>query len=136
MSNTTEQTVTVKITKHPREMFYQGRTTRDHMAAQLNYLNTSPTIPNKELIKNFVKKLKVGDIIGVEHDQYKVGTVAKDNFTGINIKTNQEFFMDDDRLTMAIGMGFAEILYRNDKPYGIQLKKEVTIKIVNKQETK
>jgi hypothetical protein len=133
MTKTTEQTVKVKVTKHPREMFYEGRSTRDHMTAQLNYLNTSPTIPDRKLIKSFVKKLKVGDIVGVEHNQYRVGEVTKETFSGVDIKTNEEFAMDDDRFTMAIGMGFAEILYRNGKPYGIDLEKEVKIKIIDNQ---
>ena len=42
MTETTEQKVKIKVTKHPREMFYEGRSTRDHMVAQVDYLNTSP----------------------------------------------------------------------------------------------
>jgi hypothetical protein len=132
MSQTTEQKVKVKVTKHPREMFYEGRSTRDHMVAQVEYLNTSPTIPDPKLIKGFVKKLKVGDIVGVEHNQYRVEEVTKESFVGIDLKTKQEYHSEQDRLTMAIGMGFAEILYRNGKPYGVELEKEVTIKIVDR----
>ena len=129
MTEVTEQKVKIKVTKHPREMFYEGRSTRDHMIAQVEYLNSSPTIPDPKLIKGFVKKLKVGDIVGVEHNQYRVEKVTKENFVGIDLKTKQEFEPEQDRLTMAIGMGFAEILYRNGKPYGVELEKEVTVKI-------
>lgn len=131
MTETTEQKVKIKVTKHPREMFYEGRSTRDHMVAQVEYLNTSPTIPDPKLIKGFVKKLKVGDIVGVEHNQYRVEEVTKESFVGIDLKTKQEYQYDPDRLTMAIGMGFAEILYRKGKPYGVALEKEVTVKIIN-----
>lgn len=129
MTEVTEQKVKIKVTKHPREMFYEGRSTRDHMIAQVEYLNSSPTIPDPKLIKGFVKKLKVGDIVGVEHNQYRVEKVTKENFVGIDLKTKQEYEPEQDRLTMAIGMGFAEILYRNGKPYGVELEKEVTVKI-------
>ena len=131
MTEVTEQKVKIKVTKHPREMFYEGRSTRDHMNAQVEYLNSSPTIPDPKLIKGFLKKLKVGDIVGVEHNQYKVEEVTKERFSGIDLRSKQEYQYDPDRLTMAIGMGFAEILYRNDKPYGIALEKEVTVKIVS-----
>ena len=136
MTDTIEQKVKIKVTKHPREIFYEGRSTRDHMNAQVEYLNSSPTIPDPKLIKGFVKKLKVGDIVGVEHNQYKVEKVTKESFVGINLKTKQEYESDQDRLTMAIGMGFAEILYRNGKPYGIELEKEVTVKIVDNTKDK
>lgn len=126
-----EETVKIKITKHPREMFYEGRSTRDHMEAQLNYLNSSPTVPDMAIIKPFIQSLRVDDIVGVEHNQYKVLKVTEDNFIGLDMKRNDEFIPEYDRLTMAIGCGFAEILYRDNKPYGIEQEKEVKIKIVN-----
>jgi hypothetical protein len=101
------------------------------MVAQVTYLNTSPTIPDPKLIKGFVKKLKEGDIIGVEHNQYRVEQANKENFTVSDVKTKRECQIDEARLSMAIGMGFAEILYRKGKPYGVALEKEVTIKIHN-----
>ena len=131
MSQTTEQKVKVKVTKHPREMFYDGRSTRDHMNGVMDFLNTSPTVPDGKLIRRFVKGLKVGDVVGVEHNQYRVEKINKEGFSGTNIKTNKEFDVAPTELTIAIGSGFAEVLYRDGKPYGVELEKEVTIKIVD-----
>ena len=139
MTETTEQKVKIKVTKHPREMFYEGRSTRDHMNAQVEYLNTSPTIPDLKLIKGFVKKLKVGDIVGVEHNQYRVEEVDHHSFIGENISNKQKKTLTPEDITVALGSGYCEILYRDDKPYGIELEKEVTVKIVNhnkEEETK
>jgi hypothetical protein len=131
MAKVTEQTVKVKVTKHPREMFYEGRSTRDHMSGMMEYLNGGPTVPDPKLIKRFVKGLKVGDTVGVEHNQYRVEQVTKENFVGVDLKTKKEMDLTPELLTIAIGSGFAEVLYRNGKPYGIELEREVKIKIVN-----
>lgn len=130
-----DEVIKVKVTKHPREIFYEGRTTRDHMEAQLNYLNSSPVIPDMEKIKPFVQSLKVNDIVGIEHSRYRVTSVSEDSFVGVDSK-DVEFVPQKDRLTMAIGCGFAEILYRDDKPYGIDLEKEVKIRITDHTKTK
>ena len=131
MAKTIEQTVTVKVTKHPREMFYEGRSTRDHMNALMKYMNTDPVIPDLKQIKKFVKGLKVGDIVGVEHNQYRVQGVNKGSFNGVDIKTDKEYEHDDTRLSLAIGSGFAEVLYRDGNPYGVELEKQVKVKIVD-----
>jgi len=97
----------------------------------MDFLNTSPTVPDGKLIRRFVKGLKVGDVVGVEHNQYRVEKINKEGFSGTNIKTNKEFDVAPTELTIAIGSGFAEVLYRDGKPYGVELEKEVTIKIVD-----
>ena len=131
MAKVTTETVKVKITKHPRAMYYDGATKRDHMLGMVTYLNTSPKVPDERLISRFIKKLRVGDIVGVEHNQYRVEEITEESFTGVNIKTNAEYVPNLDKLSVAIGSGFAEILYRKGKPYGIKLSKEITLKITD-----
>lgn len=131
MSKVTEQTVKIKVTKHPREMFYEGRSTRDHMIGLMEFLNKDPVIPDAKLVAKFLKTVKADDIVGVEHNQYRVVKVTKESLLGTEIKSNRETELSLTELTTAVGSGFAEILYRKGKPYGIELEKEVKVKIVN-----
>lgn len=131
MAKVTTETVKIRVTKHPREMYYEGSSKRDHMSGMVEYLNTSPKVPDERLIGRFIKKLRVGDIVGVEHNQYRVEEITEESFTGVNIKTKAEYVPSPDKLSVAIGSGFAEILYRKGKPYGIKLTKEITLKITD-----
>jgi hypothetical protein len=131
MTNTIEKKIKVKITKHPREIFYEGRSTRDHMNGLMQFLNTDPVIPNPKIVNKFLKTVRVGDIVGVEHNQYKVVEFINSNISGIDVKTNKQKQISLEELTMALGSGFAEILYRDGKPFGIKLQKEVKVRITD-----
>jgi hypothetical protein len=131
MSEVTERTVTVKVKNHPRDMFYTGRQTRDHLNGMMQYMASKKTFPDVERVSTFLKTVCVGDFVGVEHNQYRVEEVQEDSFIGINILSKQSQTVSVEDLTMGLGSGFCEILYRDGKPYGIETEKQVKVKIVN-----
>lgn len=131
MSQVTEKTVTVKVRTHPREMFYSGRQTRDHLNAIMQYMSEKKTFPDADAVNTFLKTVQVGDYVGVEHNQYKVEEVYEDSFNGIHILSRNSVVVNVEDLTMGLGTGFCEILYRDGKPYGIETEKQVKVKIVD-----
>ena len=131
MAKVTEEKIKIKVTKHPREVYYSGAQRREHMCGMVQFLNTNLTIPSFEIIDPWLDTLLVDDIVGVEHHQYKVTELVDGGFVGINLKTKKEFTSDPDRLTVAIGSGFAEILYRDGTPFGTELEKEVTVRTID-----
>jgi len=131
MSQVTEKTVTVKVKNHPRDMFYTGRQTREHLNGIMQYMSTKKTFPDYEAVKQFLGNVHVDDFVGVEHDQYKVEEVSEHSFIGMNIHTKQSQTVSIEDLTLGLGSGYCEILYRDGKPYGIETEKQVKVKIVN-----
>lgn len=139
MTQTTEKKVKIKVTKHPRGMFYDGRQTREHLAGLMQYMAKGGKTLDLNRVEEFVKSVQVNDIVGVEHNQYRVEEVDHHSFIGENISNKQKKTLTPEDITVALGSGYCEILYRDDKPYGIELEKEVTVKIVNhnkEEETK
>jgi len=131
MSKVTTQEVTVKVKNHPREMFYAGKQTRDHLNGIMKYMSYKKTFPDLECVANFLNTVNVGDYVGVEHNQYKVEEVSEHSFIGTNIHTKRLRTVSAEDLTMGLGSGYCEILYRDGKPYGIETEKKVTVKIVD-----
>ena len=131
MSEVTEKTVTVKVKTHPRDMFYSGRQTRDHLNGMMQYMASKKTFPDLERVETFLKTVCVGDYVGVEHNQYRVEEVSEHSFIGINILSKDMVTLNSEDLTMGLGSGFCEILYRDNKPYGIETEKQIKVKIVN-----
>ena len=131
MAKVTEEKIKVKVTKHPREVFYGGAQRREHMAGMVEFLNSNPTLPDFNIVDPWLDTLEIDDVVGVDHNQYRVTDVIDGGFVGIDLRSNREFTSNADRLTMAIGSGFAEILYRNGVPFGTDLEKEVTVRTVD-----
>ena len=131
MSEVTERTVTVKVKNHPRDMFYTGRQTREHLNGIMQYMSAKKTFPDYDAVKQFLGKVHVDDFVGVEHNQYKIEEVSAHSFIGLNIHTKQSQAVSVEDLTIGLGSGYCEILYRDGKPYGIETEKQVKVKIVN-----
>ena len=131
MSQVTEKTVTVKVKNHPRDMFYSGKQTRDHLNGMMKYMASKKCFPDNDLVKAFLNTVNVGDIVGVEHNQYRVEQVSEYSFIGMNILSKERMTLSSEDLTMGLGSGFCEILYRDGKPYGIETEKQVKVKIVD-----
>jgi hypothetical protein len=129
----TTKTVTVQIKDHPRHMYYTGRQASDHLNALMNYMVArNPDVRDTARVQTFLKKVKVDDLVGIGHKGYKVVGVDMNKLTldVQNAQKNNETLSTDD-LEMALGMGFCEILYRNNKPYGIKTTKKVKLNIVD-----
>lgn len=139
MSQVTERTVTVKVKNHPRDMFYAGRQTRDHLTGIMQYMANGGKQLDLNRVEAFVQSIQVDDIVGVEHNQYRVEEVDQYSFIGMNIFTKRSVSVSSEDITMGLGSGYCEILYRNGKPYGIETEKQVKVKIIDhtkKEETK
>jgi hypothetical protein len=135
MTQVTEKTVTVKVKNHPRDMFYSGKQTRDHLNGMMKYMASKKCFPDNDLVKAFLNTVNVGDIVGVEHNQYRVEQVSEYSFIGMNILSKERMTLSSEDLTMGLGSGFCEILYRDGKPYGIETEKQVKVKIVDHSKT-
>lgn len=131
MTQVTEKTVTVKVKNHPRDMFYSGKQTRDHLNGMMQYMASKKCFPDNDLVKAFLNTVNVGDIVGVEHNQYRVEEVSEHSFIGLNALSKERMTLSSEDLTMGLGSGFCEILYRDGKPYGIETEKQVKVKIVD-----
>lgn len=131
MAQITEKTVTVKVKTHPRDMYYPGKQTREHLAGIMQYMASKPVFPDPEKVEAFLKGVREGDVVGVEHNQYRATKVDNTELTGINIFTKREATLSVEDITMGLGSGYCEILYRDDKPYGIEHEKEVKVKVIN-----
>ena len=91
-------------------------------------------------VKKFLGRVKPDDIVGVDNTQYKVVRVEDNHkreeevelyLVGINIFTKQEETLSQAAISLAMGSGYCDILYRKGKPYGIKTTKEVKVKIVD-----
>jgi len=132
MSQVTEKTVTVKVKNHPRDMFYTGRQTREHLNGIMQYMSTKKTFPDYEAVKQFLGSVHVDDFVGVEHTTYKIESVDHATLTVEAITQNNErHHLGTEDISFALGIGYCEILYRDGKPYGIETEKQVKIKIVD-----
>lgn len=133
MAQVTEKTVTVKVKKHPREMFYKGRQTNDHLNGMMRYMSDTgkKDFPDLDGVGEFLKTVCAGDFVGVEHNQYRVEETSEHSFVGVNIDTKATVVVGAEDLTMGLGTGFCEILYRDGKPYGIETEKQIKVKITD-----
>jgi hypothetical protein len=135
MTKVTTQEVTVKVKNHPREMFYGGRQTTDHLQQMIRYIALKQPMPDYGKVEAFVQTLKVDDIVGVNHNQYKVESIDPRAFTGVQFGTKQLMTLSSEDITIGLGTGFCEILYRDGKPFGIETEKKVTVKVVDHTES-
>ena len=140
MAKVTEKTVKVKVVEHPRTMYYTGKTTRDHLHGRMVFMTGNGPPSNAKAVKKFLGRVKPDDIVGVDNTQYKVVRVEDNHkreeevelsLIGINIFTKQEETLSQAAISLALGSGYCDILYRNGKPYGIKTTKEVKVKIVD-----
>jgi hypothetical protein len=131
MAVTTTQKVKIKVKDHPREGLYVGRQTREHLNGIMKFMASSPKVPDLDRVGAFLKRLKKEDIVGIEHNQYQVVAVEGNSLRCVNVLNKREVVISPEDLTLAIGAEFADILYRNDKPFGIRSTKTVTVKIVD-----
>ena len=129
------RTVKVQIKNNPRSMYYTGSPSREHTLAKMRLFAAPDAMKfDRARVHGFIKSLKTGDIVGVEHYQYRVGKASLRNLTvSVTTARGEEKELDKDHLNIQLALGFAEILYRDDKPYGIETEKEVTVKIVGKK---
>jgi hypothetical protein len=140
MAKVTEKTVKVKVVEHPRAMYYFGKTTRDHLHGRMMFMTGYGPPSDTKAVRKFLGRVKPDDIVGVSNTQYKVVRVEDNHkreeevelsLIGINIFTKQEETLPQAAISLALGSGYCDILYRKGKPYGIKATREVKVKIVD-----
>lgn len=132
----TTKTVTVTIKDHPRNIFYQGKQTRDHLLGIMQYMATKPATPDTTPLVALLRKMRQDDVVGIGFNAYTVESVDVENcsVTGKNMYTKTTETITESVLQLQHGAGFCEILYRNGKPYGIKTKKKVKLNILDYSE--
>ena len=139
MTTETTTKVKIKVKEHPRSMFYCDKQTSEYTMSSLKYLSSltknegkllqeGKLVKNKDNVKKFINEVQIDDIIGYKFSHYKV--VSKDLKNGL-VVTKLKSTIQDSISISDIDFGQhldrCEILYRNDKPYGIDEFKEVNL---------
>lgn len=145
---TTTRTVKVAVTEHPRHKCYPNCGTREFMRAQMMYVagggDISGGTSNREAVDRFTSTLRVGDVIGIGNYTYVIEDRGGDGcsppayandvaLVARSTKAKQLVSLSYGDVATALAIGYAEVLYRNGKPYGVELEKEVTVKIVERR---
>jgi hypothetical protein len=134
--------VKIRITKHPREKFYEGFSCTEHNVALCQAMTESSEElflqKHQPAIKEFIDSCLPEDVIGVYDTKYKVyntgDCLAVEALNGNNEGEIKKFTVNDLDLALGVATKFAEILYRDKKPFGLVLEKEVSL-LINKDMT-
>jgi hypothetical protein len=134
-----EEILKIKRKEHPNHRKYIGKKTFDHHQALLDLVmklsdeeNERFVNPNdfikKEQLDKFLAEIKPKDIIGIE-EQLIILTKKTDNgIIGDDFYGKKtDIFIPIKNIDIALCMNCCEILYRDEKPYGVS--EEVNIKI-------
>lgn len=133
---------TIKVKSHPNAYKYPGQRTMDFMKAQMRFISSLTDeqrelagagllIQNLDGVEAFVSSLELKDVIGVGVDMLEVRSKGDFTLDGWNPRTKTMVSLGPSELDEALVMGLLEILYRNEKPYGVADTKEVTVTIVD-----
>lgn len=131
----------VKRRKHPNEEKYCGRMSYDYNKALINLsgnltdeervrFSSETEILNQERLDQFKNSLLPEDIVGIDIDVYKFKSNSKGGLVcGDTGKSQIDLFLTDKEIDIALAIGYCEILYRDNKPYGVS--ETVNIKIID-----
>lgn len=148
-----EEIITADRKYHPNDYKFNGmqQSSQDLLMAQLKMFEkltpdqeiefeAGTLIYDEERTRDFMDAMLVGDIVGVRNTMYRIVSVNDDGFVGCPRgynKYDRKYHFDTPEETVsiydldaALTMGFGEILYRNDKPFGLD--DEMTYKVVVK----
>lgn len=151
--------VDVKRTSHPNDWKYVGKAGAEHKMAMTEYLEKltpeqldaeeGSFIFDQTKLNTFLDEVKVNDVLGVNYGKYLVlektelGLDCKEHITDDEKKKyhisdeeieklrNQKLSNSD--IDYGLSTGFAEILYRDNKPYGQSETQEVKIVLPKKE---
>ncbi len=152
-----EQTIKIKRKHHPNEHKYPGRATQETSNAimkllgilepgQLSELEDKSLILEQEATEQLFDSILPGDIFGIGQFQdgkgfvatkMKVEKIENDILYGkdvSNIKNQFDIQIGFEEVSIANVIGFAEILMRDDKPYGVDLEVEYKVRLVEEEQ--
>lgn len=146
----TEHVISTKRKKHPNDGRYPCRPSQELLHAGMK-LMTSLSESDRALMKQnkliideeetaeLFDEIKEKDIIGVGilrktgfiANKYEVTNIVKSNDYLVcqNLLTKEAEEISFQDISVGFAMGFAEILYRDEKPFGVSEEIEFTLKI-------
>jgi len=148
----TEKKVKIKIKKHPFEWKYPGDIHADFMRDQVSafgimseeeydgYFNPDVLLDEEE-VDFFLSEVAVGDKIGVGYKTFLVlekrdnGLLCENKSIKKSGDEEDSYFLDKKEIDKAIPLDRADILYRDNKPYGQPEYEEITLKVVESKDT-
>lgn len=144
-----EQTISVERKYHPNAGRYPCRSTHEVLEAGRKFISTLNTSERNQLLENdlivdeeetaeLFDSFKENDIVGLGvirsdgfySNTYRVHKIHKDEdwMECENSLTKEIEEISFQDVSTAISLGFAEILYREDKPFGVSNSYDFTIK--------
>ena len=153
-----EQTIKIKRKNHPNEHKYPGRASQETSNAimklmgtlepeQLSELEDKRLILEQESTEQLFDSILPGDIFGIGQFQdgkgfvatkMKVEKIENDILYGkdvSNLKNQFDIEVGFEEVSIANAIGFAEILMRDDKPYGVDLEVEYKVRLVEEEQS-
>lgn len=144
-----EDVIKTKAKYHPSDSKYVGKeSSQEGMMRRINFFNelsdeqkeayrNNSLILDEERTRGFMGAIEVDDVVGIKGNMYKISSVSEDEIAGYPRKLSSrkfEYSMDEKRFTlqemdMALNLERAEILYRNEKPFGVEEEMEYKVKL-------
>lgn len=146
----TDTTIKIKVKKHPNESKYPGRACRDMMFALLDFVakltpeqksafedETLEMDPAETLaaIQTVLPKDQIGLTVQYENGWIPtvmtVESIDLENklISGTDVYAKEETVVSFAEASVSKAMGYFEILYRDDKPFGQPDEKELKVRI-------
>jgi hypothetical protein len=156
MKITEEQTVKIRRKNHPNEGKYGGKASMETASAltkllsilepsQLEELEERKLILNEESTAELFDSIRSEDVIGVAYfkdneglvsTKMKVSKIENDIIYGTDIVYSKKHFPIEvtfEDVSLANAIGFAEILYRDNVPFGVDLDVELKVRLWEEQ---
>lgn len=149
---TREEIIKADRKYHPDDQKYTGQlSNQELMMAQIKLFETltpeqedaysnGTLLVDEERTRDFMGALEKNDIVGIRTQMYRITGVEDEQVLGVPRtwnKYNRKFEFEGEEtpisiydLDLALSMGYGQILYRNDKPFGLD--KDMTYKIIVK----
>lgn len=146
-----EEFVQVDRKYHPDEYKYPGlESSQEIIMAQIKLFESltpeqeeqyalGTLLVDEDRTRDFMSAIKPGDILGIKSNMYLVKSVNSDDLIVCKRKFdkyNQKYHFDSDEETIniyqldnALSLGFCQILYRNNVPFGLDKEMAYKIKI-------
>lgn len=141
----TEVEMDVKVKSHPDDLKYSNSKCKEHSEAEMAFLvgltdeqltkyQNDELVVNEVETKKFIEDVHVDDYIGIFYTFGKVLSKTDNSITLlVSRKYNSTFHLNE--IDNAREMKFCQILYRDEKPFGIAETQKVKVKIIDNSTT-
>lgn len=147
-----EEVVKTKTKYHPNDdRRYRGKvSSQEYLRSLTLFLNEltpeqnvlfgrNELLYDQERTCNWIENLQIGDVIGLAHSKYILNSIDPETYTltcqkyNLNTKTGESVLGDTVEISIYdvdnnLSLGFGEILYRNNVPFGVD--EDMTYRIV------